>query len=181
MYVRRVNRVNRVILLLSQKWPRNDAGKFRETEMPGWNADEQFCTRLRRASEFEDSEMRRRETHVSLFHPATMTKTARRCRWLNERRLLRSGQERRGWWCAPFSNGRDVDADPRVFIQLSNLFNVCIHCALPPRTLSRTQLGFNSAPFHQQTCSYTLYSVGARLRLLRWVETGLTPKDADAN
>lgn len=63
---------------------------------------------------------------------------------------------RRVSWCAPFSNRRDVDADPRVFIQLSNLFNVCIHCALPPRTLSRTQLGFNSAPFHRQTRSCTV-------------------------
>lgn len=28
-----------------------------------------------------------------------------------------------------------LDADSRVFIQLSNLFNVCIHFAMPPSTL----------------------------------------------
>lgn len=42
---------------------------------------------------------------------------------------------------------RDLDADSRVFIQLSNLFNVCIHFAMPPSTLHWTQLGFNSACF----------------------------------
>lgn len=30
---------------------------------------------------------------------------------------------------------RDLDTDSHVFIQLSNLFNVCIHFAMPPSTL----------------------------------------------
>lgn len=71
---------------------------------------------------------------------------------------------------------RDVDADPRVFIQLSNLFNVCIHSALPRCALSRTQLGFNSARFTDK-----LVRVQRRCERLRFqpVETGLTPKDVE--
>lgn len=94
------------------------------------------------------------KTSVSLFHPATMTKMARYWRRLNEEATAggtdgRVGQgEGRGGAHHHSPAGGTVDADPRVFIQLSNLFNVCIHCALPPCTLSRTQLGFNRAPFH---------------------------------